>query len=305
MLLNKTKYVTFVLFLIYRQQVDLARPAADQKASIRNHRTVLKKIKNRFFRKNPLGELLSDKEYIHLKDFDRFKAGQATLFGKNFWFSDNHGFLHSLEEVFKDQVYKFNSKNKDPFIIDAGANIGLSVAYFKQQYPNATIIAFEPDHKIFELLQKNVSALGYSQVELRNAAAWIEDTELTFFSEGSLAGSTEVDFLNTANSYTVKAERLKSWLANKDIDFLKIDIEGAENTVLFDLEEELPRVNHLFLEYHSIAGKEQMLGEMLRLIKKAGFRYHIKTASDPMRFPFINRIKKGFDMQLNIFCFRD
>jgi FkbM family methyltransferase len=267
--------------------------------------TVLKKIRNSFFSKNPLSELLSDKEYVQLKNFDRFKTGQTRLWGKDFRFSDSHGFLHSLEEVFKDQVYKFNSKKKDPLIIDAGANIGLSVAYFKQLFPQARIVAFEPDHKIFDLLQQNVSALGYQQVELRNTAAWIEDTDLTFFSEGSLAGSTEVSFIDTASKYTVKAERLKNYLTSQEIDFLKMDIEGAENTVFFDLESELPRVKHLFLEYHSIVGKEQMLGEMLQVIKRAGFRYHVKSAADSLRFPFTNRIKKGFDMQLNIFCFRD
>lgn len=266
---------------------------------------MFKKIKNRFFRKNPYGELLSDQEYINLKNLDRFKPGQTQLWGKAFRFSDGHGFLHSLEEVFQGQVYKFSSPKKDPYIIDAGANIGLSVAYFKQLFPYAKIVAFEPDRKIFELLQQNISGLGYQQVELRNAAAWTADTELIFFSEGSLAGSTEVNFIDTANTYTVKAERLKNWLTQQKVDFLKIDIEGAENTVLFDLENELCQVENLFLEYHSIVGKEQMLGEMLQLIKKAGFRFHIKSASDILRFPYTNRIKKGFDMQLNIFCFRD
>ena len=266
---------------------------------------MLKKLKNRFFSKNPVGQLLSDADYKQVLNHERFKTGHTRLWGKDFRFSDNHGFLHSLEEVFRDQVYKFSSKKKDPYIIDAGANIGLSVAYFKQLFPQARIVAFEPDQHIFELLSQNIAALAYREVALRNTAAWIADTELTFFSEGSLAGSTEVSLGGKASQYTVKAERLKNWLAGKEVDFLKIDIEGAENTVLFDLEDELPRVGHLFLEYHSLVGKEQMLGEMLQVIKKAGFRYHIKSASDTNPFPFTNRIKKGFDMQLNIFCFRD
>jgi FkbM family methyltransferase len=275
-----------------------------KKATNRKNCTVLKKLKNRFFRKNPLGELLSDKAYINLLNYQRFKSGHTRLWGQDFSFSDNHGFLHSLEEVFKGQVYKFSSNKKDPYIIDAGANIGLSVAYFKQLFPNARIVAFEPDQHIFALLHQNIAALGYREVDLRNTAAWIADMDLTFFSEGSLAGSTEIS-LGKTSKYTVKAERLKSFLAGKEVDFLKIDIEGAENTVLFDLEDELPRVAHLFLEYHSLVGKEQMLGELLQVIKKAGFRYHIKSASDDHPFPFINRIKKGFDMQLNIFCYRD
>jgi len=248
--------------------------------------------------------LLSDKEYIQLKNYPRFKTGQTKLQGHDFVFPDNYGFLHSLEEIFRDEVYRFNSKKPDPFIIDAGANMGLSIAYFKQLYPAARIVAFEPDADIYQLLQKNVTSLGYNQVDLRNAAAWTEDTTLTFFSEGSLAGSTEVNLVKSGSTQTVEAERLKKWLLKDRVDFLKIDIEGAENTVLFDLADELHRVEHLFLEYHSIVGKEQMLGEILVIIKNAGFRYHIKSAFDSLRFPFTQTVRKGFDMQLNIFCFR-
>ncbi|MGV3502378.1 MAG: FkbM family methyltransferase [Adhaeribacter sp.] len=265
---------------------------------------MLKKIKNRFFSKNPLGHLLADKDYKDVLTHQRFKTGQTKLWNKPFRYSDNHGFLHSLEEVFEQQVYRFHSEKADPYIIDAGANIGLSVAYFKQLFPQASLVAFEPDPHIFQLLQQNTASLGLSQVELRNAAAWTEDTELTFFAEGSLAGSTEVSLVDRGKTYSVQAERLKKWLSGKEVDFLKIDIEGAENSVLFDLEPELSQVAHLFLEYHSIVGKEQKLGDLLEVIKRAGFRYHIKSASNPVRFPFTERVKKGFDMQLNIFCFR-
>ena len=249
--------------------------------------------------------LLSDKEYLQLKNYPRFKIGQTKLLGREFFFPDNYGYLHSLEEIFRDEVYRFNSKKPDPFIIDAGANMGLSIAYFKQLYPDAKIVAFEPDPNIYKLLQQNINSLGYNEIDLRNTAAWNDDTTLTFFSEGSLAGSTEINLTKAGSPLTVKAERLKNWLLTNQVDFLKIDIEGAENTVLFDLADALHRVEHLFLEYHSLVGKEQMLGEILTIIKKAGFRYYIKSALNTLRFPFTQRIKKGFDMQLNIFCYRD
>lgn len=265
---------------------------------------MFKRLKYSLFKKNPLGNIITNAEYARVKSLSRFKKGEAKILGHLFWFSDNEGFLHSLEEIFKEQVYKFTSTTKAPFIIDAGANIGLSVAYFKQLYPAAKIIAFEPDANIFRLLQTNATTLGYNNLDLRNAAVWITDTELEFFSEGSLAGSTEIDFKKNSVKYLVKAERLKKYLEHDRVDFLKIDVEGAENTLLFDLESALPNVENLFLEYHSLADKEQMLGELLNVIKKAGFKYYIKSASDFNRFPFTTRIKAGFDLQLNIFCFR-
>jgi len=86
------------------------------------------------------------------------------------------------------------------------------------------------------------------------------DEPLTFSTEGSLAGSTEMDFLGKGTPVQVNAERLKDRLANQHVDFLKIDIEGAQNEVLFDIVDELANVDHLFFEYHSIAGKPQRLG---------------------------------------------
>jgi FkbM family methyltransferase len=266
---------------------------------------VFRRFKYQFLQSNPVKGVLRDGAFAQVRTLKRFSPGQTTLFGHAFRFPDNRGFLHSLEEIFTEEVYKFQAAGPAPLIIDAGANIGLSVAYFKRQYPQARIIAFEPDPGIFQILQQNIQSLGLQQVEARNAAAWIADTELEFFSEGSLAGSTETAFVSDARKYKVKAERLKTFLANQDVDFLKIDIEGAENTVVPDLEPELSRVKNLFLEYHSLPGKEQMLGELLNVVKRAGFRYTIKTAADPSRYPFTDRVRTGFDGQLNIFCYRE
>ena len=84
---------------------------------------------------------------------------------------------------------------------------------------------------------------------------------------------------------------------------LKIDIEGAENRVLFDIESELENISHLFFEYHGQSRDEQLLGEMLQLVKRAGFRYVINGCHAP-QYPFIQRINKGFDLQLNVSCYR-
>ena len=168
-------------------------------------------------------------------------------------------------------------------------------------YPKATVVAYEPDAAIFSMLQRNTAAL--TNVELHQAAAWTEDTELTFYSEGSLAGSVDVDFLGTANATTIKAERLRTQIEKRPVDFLKVDIEGAENAVLFDIEDQLDTVDHLFFEYHSNPEKPQLLGDLLNLVTRNGYRYSI-NGTHGARLPFVERIDTGFDLQLNVFCFR-
>jgi FkbM family methyltransferase len=221
-------------------------------------------------------------------------------------FSDGSGFLASLKELFVDETYKFAPGRSSPLIIDVGSNIGLSVIYFKEIAPRSRIIAFEPDPSLFRLLEQNIRSRDYKDVELHQSAAWVENTELAFYSQGSLTGSTEVDFKGYGNAIRVKAERLRDFIpSNERVDFLKMDIEGAESTVLFDLIGTLEKVDNLFIEYHSIVGKPQCLGEILSAVTNAGFRYSMVPAWVHSRLPFIDRVKSNFDLQQNISCFRD
>lgn len=248
-------------------------------------------------------DTMSVSDYRRIRRAPRFTPGRGSINGDTVEFSDSYGFLHSVTEIFIDEVYRFYSDNPSPFIIDAGANDGVSILYFKRHFPNCSIIAYEPDATIFKVLERNVHALELNGVQLINAAVWVEDTELTFYSTGSLAGSTEVDFLSKGNASIVRAHRLKTILQNQKVNFLKIDIEGAENRVLFDIRAELENVERLFFEYHGQPEKEQLLGEMLNLVKSSGFRYIINGPHGP-QFPFIDRIKRGFDLQLNVSCYR-
>jgi FkbM family methyltransferase len=259
-----------------------------------------KKIERRI---SPMREVMSAAEYRSVAKTPPFTEGRTNLFGTPVEFSNTEGYLHSVQEIFYGRVYEFKAKTDRPFIVDAGANIGLSVIYFKRLYPNASIVAYEPDPQMFALLQRNIASFGFADVDLRRAAAWVDDVDLTFYREGSLAGSTEVDFLEKGDKVVVPAERLKTLLTDRHIDFLKIDIEGGENTVLFDIEAELANVDALFFEYHSLPGKDQKLGELLSLVTRAGFRFMINGIHGPW-YPFIERKMDGFDFQANVSCFR-
>jgi FkbM family methyltransferase len=252
----------------------------------------------------PLHRAMPPLTYFKALRAPSFEVTQTNLFGKPFWFSDRDGFFHSYREIFKTKAYAFESSSSKPLIIDAGANIGLSVIFFKRLFPHSKIIAFEPDPDIYNLLEKNVAAQGYTDVDLRRSAVWIRDEDLTFYSEGSLSGSTEVDFLSLGHAKTVNAKRLKSLLQKLGkIDFLKIDIEGAEALVLRDIESEITNVDNLFFEYHSIPGKPQELGDLLSIITKAGFRYVIDGTYGPYS-PFLRSALGTYDNQINVSCFR-
>ena len=249
----------------------------------------------------PLAGLMSLRDFRAARRAPAGVNGSTRLLGEPVTYADGPAFLYSVREIFQDEVYKFEAKTAAPRIVDAGANIGLSVRYFKRLYPQATVVAYEPDTAVFQILKRNTADLD--GVELRQAAAWIEDTELSFFSDTRLAGSLALDYWGDDKRITVKAERLRDELVKAPVDFLKIDIEGAENSVMFDIEDQLDRVDHLFFEYHSTAGETQRLGDLLNLVQRHGFRYTSRSAHGAAR-PFVQPTRHGYDSQMNVSCVR-
>jgi FkbM family methyltransferase len=237
-----------------------------------------------------------------LKNLPNYQLHTIDLLNKPFSFQSRDEFLHSLDEIFVTEIYKQQLRS-DAYIIDCGANIGLSVIYLKQLFPASSIVAFEPDDVNFNLLTRNVQAFGLKDVELRKEAIWTENTQLRFVSEGSLM-SRIGEKSEKGETIEVKACRLKD-LLNKEIDFLKIDIEGAEYKVLKDIAENLSVVKNLFLEYHGTFDQNQELNEMLQIISNSGFKYYIKSAIDKHPTPFVRKQSPDYDIQLNIFGFRN
>lgn len=220
----------------------------------------------------------------------------------HFYYRRPYELLHSYKEIFGKEIYKFGTHRHNPLIIDCGSNIGLSVIYFSLCYPLSKIIAFEPDQKNFELLKLNVDRHRLKNVELNNTAVWNKNEEITFHANGS-----EASHIGMAGSgYKVKAVSLNNLLQQFDrIDFLKIDIEGAEYDVVKDCEGNLQKVEHLFLEYHGKAEETNKLNEILLVLQRSGFKLYIRNAADSLEFPFVQKNTNTiYDVQLNLFCYR-
>lgn len=250
-----------------------------------------------------INKFLDEDAVKFLKGYKSFREGSVKFLSKDFKFSHAGSLIHSVEELFCDNIYAFHADSKAPYIIDCGANIGVSVVFFKQLYPEARILAFEPDKEIFRLLEENVRSFELADVTLENKAVWSKNEELTFYNEGALAGSLTTDFASKNNKVTIPAVDLLPYL-NESVDFLKLDIEGAEHVVLHHIASKLSNVKHLFVEYHSDRNKPQQLNELLEIITNAGFRYYIKEADNITPNPYIRAPKGPYDLQLNISCYK-
>lgn len=244
-----------------------------------------------------------NRELERLSKLARFTPSQINFKGEELELLDPLTFLANYREMFEKNIYKFNSKCPDPYILDCGANVGLSVLYFKQLYPNSEIVAFEPDPNIFAKLARNVQSMNLKNVTLVPKAVWKEQTTLPFILEGG--NSSRI--ANKSDSTTVDVETitLRSFI-NRHVDFLKIDIEGAEVDVLENCRDLLDHVERIFVEYHSVASQLQRLHDLLQILSSAGFSYYIDrtgvTSANPLSQIRVSSI--GMDLQLNIFGYR-
>ena len=97
--------------------------------------------------------------------------------------ADTASCLYTWKEIFVDEIYRFSCSAPIPVILDLGANIGLSVLYFKRLFPACRIYAYEPDPYIFEILQRNVTEFHLTDVTLVNEAVAEFSGELGFKSD--------------------------------------------------------------------------------------------------------------------------
>lgn len=234
---------------------------------------------------------------------ERYKKTNLKLFGKRIIIPDTLSFIWQFHEIFVEEYYKFKTQNQNPIILDCGANIGLSAIYFKKIFPGAKIYCYEPDELVFECLSQNIKSFGFDDVELIKKAVWIDNNGVNFFSEGADGSSIFSDKAIKKVESIKFREVLKSF---NNVDFLKMDIEGAEVEVIKDCENEIAKIKNVFIEYHSFVNSKQQLDALLDILTKNGFRYFIKPEAD-RRTPFITRINKNninIDLQLNIFAYK-
>lgn len=137
-------------------------------------------------------------------------------------------------------------------IWDLGSNIGLTVSLYACQFPNAHITGVELDPSNAALARRNTAAFG-SRCEIRVGAVWVEDGLVNYeISYGREYGAHIRDSRSTQGQNAIaQAWSLNTLLKNEtQIDYVKMDIEGAEARVLRERTEWASRVDCIKVECH-------------------------------------------------------
>jgi FkbM family methyltransferase len=159
-----------------------------------------------------------------------------------------------LRQVLIEQHYDFALDPPPATIIDAGANIGLSAVYFANRYPDAKIIAIEPETSNYEILLKNTGP--YANIMPIKAALWHQSGQIQLFDPG--AGNHGFQTKGIDDQVQMRGELTKAVTIPEllerekwsELDLLKIDVEGAEKEVFDESSEWISRVRAVMIELH-------------------------------------------------------
>lgn len=162
-----------------------------------------------------------------------------------------------FNQIFLFREYRCLDQVVDPgLIIDCGANVGYSSAYFLSRFPQAIVIAVEPDPDNFAVLQANLAPYK-GRCRAIHSGIWSDSVGLVVAEEPFGDGrewSRQVRPAKPDETPTIIAIDIGILLEESGferISILKVDIEGAEAIVFAsNYQEWLHKVDNLVIELH-------------------------------------------------------
>lgn len=257
----------------------------------------------------PIKNLIYSEEYreflrlfFKYKNTPRKKLINLNCMEYNLDVVDALSFIFQFKHIFVNKMYHFQTSNPQPLIYDCGANVGLSVLYYKKYFPGSRIKAFEADSDIASTLVQNLKRNSIKDVVVVNKAVWIDNNGVDFSADYADGGS----IYNEGNKIKVESIRLRDLIASEEkIDLIKINVEGAELDVIPDCDGVLNKADNLYIEYHSFPKMEQKLDVILNVLKRNGFRYYIQNIVSPNAIPSKEQLMaEELDLQLHIFAYK-
>jgi FkbM family methyltransferase len=153
--------------------------------------------------------------------------------------------------------YDCQLRRSPQVIIDAGANIGLASIYFATRFPEARIIAIEPEEGNLEVLRLNTRE--YPNVTVFPGALWGRDEQLhvvdnSYGNWGFMTSSVGDPHSKAASiaheTCGITVPSLLKKYGIQRVDIFKIDIEGAEKELFEDCAAWIEQVDALIVELH-------------------------------------------------------
>lgn len=168
-----------------------------------------------------------------------------------------------VNNAIREEYGQFATSFDPDVIVDAGAYIGDTSAYFLSRFPMSRVVALEPNEDSFLLASRNLLPYG-DRVSLLKTALWTEVTTVRF-------GGVQTCAAIGSQGIEISTETITSLMTKLNltfIDLLKLDIEGAESQVVpAGVGDWLDKVGTLCLETHG----SEIETSLIPLLTSTGF----------------------------------
>jgi FkbM family methyltransferase len=186
--------------------------------------------------------------------------------------------LHVFWQIFIARQYApLDDLTNVSHIVDLGANVGYSTAYFLTRFPKARSIAVEPDPANFEVLARNLAPYGKRATAI-HAGVWSHVCSLGIVESTAGAGrewGRQVREVASDYPGAVPGLDLGTLLSAHQINrvsLLKVDIEGAEAVVFRERNPSwLERIDNIAIELHNNTDFGECSAAFQRSIGEQGF----------------------------------
>jgi FkbM family methyltransferase len=218
-----------------------------------------------------------------------FQTEQLSFDGTNFLVYKTR--LYNNQELLsrdiKGYIHDYKLKRGD-VVIDAGAYNGLFTIYAAIKVGSkGKVFAFEPDPFNSNLLKKNLMLNNLKNVKVIKKGLYNKEGVMKFDIQGlgsNIITNQEFPTLNSIEVTTLDKELKK--LKIKKVDFVKMDIEGAENEAVYGSLETIKNSNNIHFaiaSYHIVDGKQTKYF-ITGFFKKLGFKVFTKNLGQQITY---------------------
>ncbi len=196
-----------------------------------------------------------------------------------------------INETWQENVYRIHQDqfSGEGVFVDIGANIG-AVSIFVDSFNNdrgynniIKVYAVEPEPNNLLLLNQNIQNNPVKNITIVDNAVWHQQEMVSISNRGGNSSIVNLENENKTEVLAITMESLFSKYNIKEVDVMKIDIEGAEFDLIINTPAEtLAKINRLVLEFD-----KSFDGSFGKMVEKLAKQFGIEILGSPERGGYI------------------
>ena len=171
---------------------------------------------------------------------------------------------------------RFHNLQPGSIVMEVGAYIGYyAMQAAKLVQPDGHVIAVEAVPENVKIINENLRINEVDNITVVEAAAWKEPADLTFYRESHQAGSLLPNIVKNKTKFTVSANSIDNILKELNVvsvDFIRIQVNGAEMEVLQGMRETMEKRHPIVLVTAPYLAEDPACGQMTSYIKQFGYK---------------------------------